>query len=257
MCGRVDNGRATASSSAPSPDPIRYVAAMETITTGVHQISSSNVNSFIIDGDEGVTLVDTLVPGKRKVIAAGLAKIGRSVEDVTAIVLTHSHFDHTGSGAPLQLASGASVYASEADAPAIRGHERPPAPPISDIVIPLKWMMRILPGAKPMAVTHLVAENKAAGLPEDLRAIDTPGHTPGHTSFLLSREGGVLFAGDAARATRKGAITRGWFNRATPQVDASLRHLAELDFEIACFGHAPPLTTGAADAFRRFADSLA
>jgi hypothetical protein len=65
----------------------------------------------------------------------------------------------------------------------------------------------------------------------------------------------LLFVGDAAMA-RKGKVTRGWMNRAEPTFDASLRHIAEFDFERAVFGHASPMQSGAAEAFKRFAESL-
>ena len=104
-------------------------------------------------------------------------------------------------------------------------------------------------------VEHVIGEGIDGRLPEDLKVIDTPGHTPGHVSYLLEREGGLLFVGDAAVA-KKGEIKRGWMNRAEPTFDASLRHIAEFDFERAVFGHAAPMQSGAAQAFKRFATSL-
>ncbi len=86
--------------------------------------------------------------------------------------------------------------------------------------------------------------------------IDTPGHTPGHVSYLLDRAGGVLFVGDAAVANRRGEVRRGWMNAPSPTFDASLRHLAEFDFDAAFFAHSRPIATGAAGAFERFAARL-
>ncbi len=51
-------------------------------------------------------------------------------------------------------------------------------------------------------------------------------------------------------------MKRGYMNRAEPTFDASLRHIAEHDFERAAFGHAAPLHTGASAAFRRFVESM-
>lgn len=235
---------------------IGYVFEMDTIISGVHQIGPGYVNSFIIDGDDGVTLVDTLLPKKEGLIAQALDEIGRSPEDVTAILLTHSHGDHAGSAAAIKAASDAVLYASEADAPAIQGAERPPDPPVPFYVLPMTWLIRALPGAAPAEVDHYVSEASEDRLPGDLRAVDTPGHTPGHTSYLLDRDGGVLFVGDAAKVTRDGKVIRGYFNRSTPLIDGSLRHIAELGFEKAVFGHSDPLLGGASGAFRRFAETL-
>jgi glyoxylase-like metal-dependent hydrolase (beta-lactamase superfamily II) len=228
---------------------------MDTIISGVHRISGGYVNAYLIDGDEGVTLVDTLLPKKEGTITKALADIGRSISDVSAIVLTHSHADHTGSAAAVKQASGAAVYASAGDVAAVRGQEKPPPPPMGDRFPFLKPIMRLFPAPPPVVVEHVIGEGIDGRLPEDLKVIDTPGHTPGHVSFLLERDGGLLFVGDAA-VTKKGEITRGWMNRAEPTFDASLRHVAEFEFESAVFGHAAPLRSGAAQAFRRFAASL-
>jgi glyoxylase-like metal-dependent hydrolase (beta-lactamase superfamily II) len=228
---------------------------VETIAAGVHQVSKG-VNAFIVDGDEGVTLVDTGFFKRGSVIVAGLQTLGRSVADVAAVVLTHAHIDHVGGAAALQRASGATVMASAADAPAIRPEVPKPPAPLLDRFASLRPLARLFPQGKPVEVDAVVGEHEEAPLPADLTVIDTPGHTPGHVSYLLDRHGGVLFVGDAAVSGRGGRIKRGYMNRATPAFDASLRRLAELDFEIACFGHSAPLRSGAAGAFRRFVAAL-
>jgi glyoxylase-like metal-dependent hydrolase (beta-lactamase superfamily II) len=174
---------------------------------------------------------------------------------VSAIVLTHAHGDHVGSAAAVQEASGAAVYASTGDAAAVRGEEEAAPPPVMNRFPFLKPILRLLPSPTPVAVDHVIGEGIDGRLPEDLKVIDTPGHTPGHVSFLLEREGGLLFVGDAAVA-KKGEVSAGWMNRGGPTVGASIRHIAEFDFERAVFAHAAPLQSEAAEAFKRFAAKL-
>jgi glyoxylase-like metal-dependent hydrolase (beta-lactamase superfamily II) len=111
---------------------------MEQIAAGIHQVSKG-VNAFIIDGDEGVVLIDTGLPKRHGVIVDALGSIGRAPADVRAIVITHGHADHAGGAAALKEASGASLVASELDTPTVRGDRAAPAPPILDFPVIRGW----------------------------------------------------------------------------------------------------------------------
>lgn len=229
---------------------------MERVADGVYQVKKG-FRAFVIDGDEGLTLIDTGLPKRGSVFAAGIESIGRSVSDIRAILLTHSHADHAGSAAELKRDSGAELYCSMADTAAVQGDETSPTPPMLDrtpLQI-LKPLFGLFPSPEPATVDHQLRVGETVPLPEDLVACHSPGHTPGHVSYRLERAGGILFVGDAAYH-RGGKVSRGWFNRPAPDIDQSIHDLAEHDFEIACFGHADPLTAGASAAFKTYAASL-
>lgn len=83
--------------------------------------------------------------------------------------------------------------------------------------------------------------------------IHVPGHTHGSIALHLP-EHGVLFTGDTVAASPiDGTVMPGVLNLDRPAVLAACRRLAELDAEVACFGHGDPVTRRAAEALRAMA----
>lgn len=227
---------------------------MDKIADGVYQISRT-ANAFVVDGDQGVILIDTGLPNRQGVVVEALENIGRSAKNIKSILLTHAHVDHYGSAAALLAASSASVYASFADASVIRGDRKTGPPPRFERIPFIDHVMKLMPDADHLEVDNIVAEGYDESMPDDFSVIDTPGHTDGHLSYRLDRAGGVVFVGDAAVGS-KGEVKRGFFNRSTPTGDASIAHLGAFDFQIACFGHSAPITVGASAAFQRIAGQI-
>jgi glyoxylase-like metal-dependent hydrolase (beta-lactamase superfamily II) len=73
------------------------------------------VNSHILMGTEGCVLIDTGIPGSEQKIAHALTQHGRTLGDVTLIIVTHAHTDHAGSAARLRELTGAPILAHAAD----------------------------------------------------------------------------------------------------------------------------------------------
>ena len=226
---------------------------MNEIANGVHQVSQGYVNAFLVDGDEGVVIIDTGLPKKEGKIETALTSIGRSPADVIAIMLTHSHADHSGGAAALKESMDAPLMTSERAARAVRGEVKPPPPPIMDGI--LRPLANLMPSPPSTDVDQIVGEG-TRNLPADFDVLSTPGHTPGHICYLLDRDGGILFVGDAAVSTKDGRVSRGWMNKRSPDWDASITNISGNEFSRAFFGHAGPITSGAADAFRSFAATL-
>ena len=66
---------------------------------------------YLIEGRH-LYLIDTGVDGTEKMIASYLKIIGRSIGEIRAVLLTHSHPDHIGAAYRICTASGCKVYAS-------------------------------------------------------------------------------------------------------------------------------------------------
>lgn len=52
------------------------------------------VNTYLVREDDGLTVIDTMIPGSAKAILAGAERLSAPA---TRIVLTHAHSDHVGS----------------------------------------------------------------------------------------------------------------------------------------------------------------
>ena len=72
----------------------------------------------VLDLDDGIALVDPGPEARLPALRAGLARMGRSLEDVRAVLLTHIHLDHaTAAGSVVRQEPGAEVFVHAVGAP--------------------------------------------------------------------------------------------------------------------------------------------
>jgi glyoxylase-like metal-dependent hydrolase (beta-lactamase superfamily II) len=225
------------------------------VTDGVTRIASGGVNAYLMDGPEGLTLVDTGPPGRGSRIEDALRKAKRPPGEVANILVTHYHPDHIGGLAELARKTGAPVYAHPLDAGIVRsGAPSPEGTPRSLLGRALMPMIRSK-GTDPAAVSRELVGEEELPIAGGMRVIHTPGHTPGHTSFLWPSRG-VLFVGDAA-GNLLGRLGPALVDEDPAGADRSFVHLTTLDFDVALFGHGSPLVRNAAARFRRAAQARA
>ena len=225
---------------------------MREVVDGVLEIPIGYVNAYAVVVDDGVVLIDTGIPGRADKVASAIEDARHRIGEVHTILLTHWHPDHVGSVAELRRRSGARIVAHSIDAPVISGEQNRPAKRFMRIV------GAIMPAPERVPVDETLTADGPLSMP-DFMAFHTPGHTRGHMSFLLERDGGVLFAGDAASAGRNGRLRRSprMVTEDREAESASVARLAELTFEAAVFGRGKSISRDAASRFREFAARLA
>lgn len=141
------------------------------------------VNSYLIRDLDGLTAIDTGLPGLHRTILARAAELGAPL---TRIILTHAHSDHTGSLDAIKSATPElEVVTSVREAPLFKGNKSLLAGE------PHSRVRGVLPAVK-AKITTTVVDGERIGA---LEIIATPGHTPGHISLLDTRDG-TLYAGD-------------------------------------------------------------
>jgi len=228
------------------------------IAPGVYSMDQSkggHVHAFLLDEGTALTLIDTLFDTDARRIIDRIGSIGRSVEDLKHIVLTHAHRSHLGGLATLKELSGATVYSHAWEADIVAGERTAqPVTPVPMRPLSTYWSVYYLQlgaalgrGKHPPCLVDTTLEDGDTVGP--VRVLHTPGHTPGHLAFWWP-ESRALFAGDAI-ATYP-VFGPGWpaFTLNPTQHRASLRRMAELDPAVLAVGHGDPLTAGAAERVR-------
>nr|WP_188888570.1 MBL fold metallo-hydrolase [Paenibacillus radicis (ex Gao et al. 2016)] len=145
------------------------------------------VNCYLIEEEDGLTLVDAALPNNAEAIMKAAETIGKPI---VRIVLTHAHSDHIGALDPLKSRlPEVKVYISARDARLLAGDVSLDP---GESQLPIKGGVP-KPGAIKTVPDVLLQEGDRIG---SLLAISTPGHTPGSMSFLDTRSQ-TLIAGDA------------------------------------------------------------
>lgn len=187
---------------------------IQTIVTQVHlpagvagpNAMEFDVRCFLVPHATGVAIVDTGMDQSVPLIAEKLAEIGGDWSDVTDVILTHHHPDHTGGLAQvIERAPTAAIWASADD-------------------------------TFPVAVTAAHEGDMIRGL----RVIATAGHTAGHLS-LLATDDDVLLIGDLV-GTQNGQVVGApeAFTADAAQAERSLHKVALLDFADMYPSHGAP-----------------
>lgn len=175
------------------------------VTRGVHLVQHANVNCWLIEGDDGLTLVDAGLPGLWRPLGEAIRALGHRPEDIRALVLTHAHFDHVGVAKRLveRLALPVHAHAEEATLarhPYRYAHENPRAlyPIRHPRAFPVLASMLWAGAARVRGVTPTVRirPGEALDVPGRPIALFTPGHTFGHVALHLPDRGAVI-TGDA------------------------------------------------------------
>jgi len=174
----------------------------------IYRLPLGGCNCYLVR-QEGLILIDTGTPNQRETFRRTLERISVSPRDISLIILTHAHNDHTGSGADIKEITGAPV--------AINRHEQESMDQVPMVLPPGigpvgKVMTALLSRVMPLLGKLTGSATDSPACPIDLvldeeeftlmpfgvegKILHTPGHTAGSMSVLLDT--GEALVGDLA-----------------------------------------------------------
>ena len=205
------------------------------------------------------TLIDSGYPGDLRAVLDSLDAIGLDPADAAAVLMTHAHVDHAGTAGYFAAAYGIRVLCSAPELPYLRGEDRDQvsvARILSRAWHPsvAHWALHVLlaGGVARVAVRTAATwadDAELAELPGSPVAVPTPGHTPGHTAFLLPAAravvtGDALVTGHAISRREGPQMLDPMFHGDDAGARRSLAQLARLDASLLLPGHGPAVRTG-------------
>jgi glyoxylase-like metal-dependent hydrolase (beta-lactamase superfamily II) len=236
------------------------------IVRGVHGLGSRFVNWFVVEDEGRLTAVDAGLPGFRGDLTGDLEALGHRLEDVDAVVLTHSDADHTGVTPALREAGArVLIHAEDEDTlrrPRPKGGDASPIHLVPHLWRPSLWRVGVhmtrAGGARPPKIegAETFSDGDLLDVPGRPRVVHTPGHTPGHCVLLFERHG-ALFVGDAMctwnllTGRRGPQVMPSAFNVSTDDCFESLAAIEALEAQALLPGHGDPWRESPAAAVAR------
>ena len=227
------------------------------LAPSLHRLGEEIVSCYLVEEAGEVTLIDAGVPAYYADLTAELADMGRTIEDVRALVLTHGHDDHSGFAERLRAEHAVPVSIHALDAPLARGEAKNPSAGsgerrLRSLLCYVLWLARH-GGMRVTSLTEVGTLDPGTTLdvPGALRVIHMPGHTPGSVAFHAPAHD-ALFVGDALVTDAVISERRG------PQISpfaadpdlalASLANIEQLEAHWLLPGHGSAWTSGVATA---------
>lgn len=243
----------------------RGASLTRSVAPGVHRLHHAYVNCYLIEEAGEITVVDAALPATWPLLEQALAAIGASPSQVTALVLTHAHFDHLGFALRMREEWSVPIWAHPHEAYIARhpyryAHERPRAlyPVQHPRAIPILCSMARAGAFTVQGIDDLqyYAPGEVLDVPGHPTVVFSPGHTFGHCALHLP-ERNVLISGDALvtldpyTGWRGPQVVSAAATADTLQALASLEALVETRARIVLPGHGDPWKDGVAGAVTR------
>jgi glyoxylase-like metal-dependent hydrolase (beta-lactamase superfamily II) len=234
------------------------------VAESVHRLTNGVSNFYLIEGSGKLVLVDAGAPKDWARLTRAVTALGRRIEDLDAVILTHAHSDHTGFAEQARATVGAQVWVPAPDSDmATTGKAGPREGKATAYLLRpafyrTLWILTLGGATKiiPVRDVSTFGDGETLDVPGRPRAVHAPGHTPGSAAlFFESRR--ALLTGDALvthnpLTGRIGPqIMPSGLNSDSAQALRSLDNLVGITADVLLAGHGEPWTDGVAAAVSR------
>ncbi|MFZ5670952.1 MAG: subclass B3 metallo-beta-lactamase [Pseudomonadota bacterium] len=156
--------------------PAPWITAVKpfAIADNLYYVGTQGLSAYLIDTGDGLVLIDGTLEQNVPAIEAGIKALGFKPGEIKLLLNSHAHFDHSAGLAKLKSLTGATLAASERDAPWLENGRYPGIDMPAFHAPPVKVDRRLKDGE----IVRLGGVALTANL--------TPGHTPGCTSWTFA-----------------------------------------------------------------------
>jgi len=206
------------------------------LRANVYALHDAMFPLYVIRGGQNL-MIDCSILAKAKEIEGKLQDL-LGKEKIDLVLLTHSHYDHTGACSLLQKKYGFEIIASKRTKEILENDKA-----IEFIDNLNQKFKAILNDHSPSTFTkpeHVrgVGENETIQISDSqsIEVFETPGHTRCSVSFLLRPEN-ILFPGDAAGVIEKSGKIKPLFLSSYALYEQSLKKLITIKAEVLALPH--------------------
>jgi glyoxylase-like metal-dependent hydrolase (beta-lactamase superfamily II) len=230
------------------------------LAPSLHQIGSNIVNRYLVEDAGQITIIDAGLPGQWGELLRELSRMGRSLDDVRALLLTHGDTDHIGFAGRLHRES----TCTRPTPPERVARSRSPRPVGTGQARPAGRIRRLFRAAWRAAGTarprlQCIQAGTTLDVPGSPRVIGMPGHTPGSVAYHVQAVDAV-FVCDSM--TTRSVLTGEVGPRPAPftlepaQAHASFERVSELEARWVLPKHGPAWSEGTAQAVNRYRSAI-
>ncbi|MEO7018104.1 MAG: MBL fold metallo-hydrolase [Leifsonia sp.] len=201
------------------------------IAPSLHRVGNDLIAAYLVEDETGVTVIDAGLAGLWPAFLEELRTMGRTVDDVRGLILTHGDSDHVGFAERLRRDHGVPVFVHDEDAARARGEVKT-SPPWGRMrfgaTLGFLWYTARKGGLRTTWLGEVVPvhDGQVLDLPGSPRIVAMPGHSPGSIAVFVPSVDAV-FMGDAL--TTRHVLTGLKGPQPAPFTDDPKEALASLD----------------------------